>query len=181
MGGQALTTVHLRDGRNATLEWVTEDDASEMIAYLEAISGETDFLTFGPGEFGMTVDQEVVFLRSRADPLRGMMMKTVVGGEMVGNALLSRSPRQRIRHVAELGLSVRRDFWGAGLGSALCKTVFSEAKRAGVSRVALKVRADNVRAIRLYERLGFSHEGRLIGPFLVGGVEFDELVMGLRI
>jgi RimJ/RimL family protein N-acetyltransferase len=184
MGGQVLTTVHLRDGHNATLEWVTEDDASAMIAYLEEIAGETDFLTFGPGELGMTIDEEVAFLRSLADPMKGMkgmMMKAVVGGEMVGNALLHRSPRPRIRHVAELGLSVRRDCWGAGLGSALCQAIFSEAKRAGVSRVALKVRADNARAIRLYERLGFSHEGRLIGAFLVGGVEIDELVMGLRI
>ena len=158
-----------------------EDDAPGLLAYLEGIAGETDFLTFGPGEFGMTIDQEVAFLRSLADPMRGMMMKAVVGGEMVGNALLHRSPRPRVRHVADLGLSVRRDFWGTGLGSALCQTMFSEAKRAGVTRISLKVRADNGRAIRLYERLGFSHEGRLIGAFLVGGVELDELVMGLRI
>jgi len=185
MSGPILTTVDLRDGRKATLERVTEDDAPGMLAYLEVIAGETDFLSFGPGEFGMTVDQEAAFLRSLADPLasemKGMMVKAVVAGEMVGNALLTRSPRPRLRHGAELGLSVRRDFWGVGLGSALCKTIFSEAKRTGVTRIALKVRADNARAIRLYERLGFSHEGRLVGAFLVGGVELDELVMGLRI
>jgi GNAT superfamily N-acetyltransferase len=147
MSGPILTTVDLRDGRKATLERVTEDDAPGMLAYLEVIAGETDFLTFGPGEFYMTVDQEAAFLKSLADPL---------------------------------GLSVRQDFWN-GLGSALCKTIFSEAKRTGITRIALKVRADNGRAIRLYERLGFSREGRLIGAFLVGGVELDELVMGLRI
>ena len=98
-----------------------EDDAPGLLAYLEGIAGETDFLTFGPGELGMTLDQEVAFLKSLADPasLKGMMVKAVVAGEMVGNALLSRSPRPRIRHVAELGLSVRQGFWGVGLGSAL--------------------------------------------------------------
>jgi RimJ/RimL family protein N-acetyltransferase len=181
MSGPILTTVDLRDGRKATLERVTEDDAPGMLAYLEVIAGETDFLTFGPGEFYMTVDQEAAFLKSLADPLKGMMVKAVVAGEMVGNALLTRSPRPRLRHGAELGLSVRQDFWNVGLGSALCKTIFSEAKRTGITRIALKVRADNGRAIRLYERLGFSREGRLIGAFLVGGVELDELVMGLRI
>jgi RimJ/RimL family protein N-acetyltransferase len=185
MRGPILTTVDLRDGRKATLERVTQDDAAGMLAYLEVIAGETDFLSFGPGEFGMTVDQEAAFLTSLADPLasdmKGMMVKAVVAGEMVGNALLTRSPRPRLRHVGELGLSVRRDFWSVGLGSALCKTIFSEAERTGVTRIALKVRADNARAIRLYEHLGFSHEGRLVGAFLVGGVELDELVMGLRI
>jgi RimJ/RimL family protein N-acetyltransferase len=181
MSDQLFTTVDLRDGRTATLGQVTEHDASAMLAYLEVIANETDFLTFGPGEFGMTLDQEVAFLKTLTDPSNGIMLKAVVAGEIVGNAMLSRSPRPRLHHVAELGLSVRRNSWGRGIGSALCRTILSEAKRAGLTRIALRVRADNSRAIQLYERLGFAHEGRLVGAFLVGGVEFDELVMGLRI
>ena len=56
-----------------------------------------------------------------------------------------------------------------------------EGRRIGLTKIALRVRADNVRAIRLYEQLGFAHEGRLFGTFLVDGVEFDELTMGLRL
>lgn len=181
MGGQVLNTVQLGDGSEATIERVTESDASAMLGLLEVIAGETDFLTFGPGELGMTLEQEAAFLKSLADPAKGMMVKAVVAGEMVGNAIITRSPRPRVRHVADLGLSVRQAWWRSGIGTALCKTVFSEAKREGVTRVALRVRADNARAIRLYERLGFSHEGRLIGAFRVGGLELDELVMALRI
>ena len=29
-------------------------DAAAMLEYLEAVSGESDFLTFGPGEFELT-------------------------------------------------------------------------------------------------------------------------------
>jgi RimJ/RimL family protein N-acetyltransferase len=181
MSGEVLSTVHLRDNGRVTIEQVTERDAFAMLAYVEAIAGETDFLTFGHGEFGMTVEQESTFLESLADSSNGLMLKAVSDGEIVGNAMLSRSPRPRLRHVADLGLSVRRHAWGKGIGFALCKTIFTEAKRIGVTRIALRVRADNARAIELYERLGFSHEGRLVGALAVGGVEIDELVMGLRI
>ena len=47
--------------------------------------------------------------------------------------------------------------------------------------LGLLVHPDNQRAIRLYESLGFAHEGRLVGAFVVGGTAYDELVMGLQI
>jgi len=181
MSREVFATVVLRDGRSASLERVTENDTSAILAHLEGLAAETEFLSFGPGEFGMSVEEEFAFLKSLADLSKGVIVKAVVDGEMVGNALLTRSPLPRLRHVADLGLSVRQAFWGVGIASALCRIAFSEAKRTGVTRIALKVRADNARAIHLYERLGFSHEGRLVGAFRVSGVELDELVMGLRI
>ena len=48
-------------------------------------------------------------------------------------------------------------------------------------RIELHTRQDNGRAIALYEALGFEHEGRLRGAFRVGTVEYDDLVMGLRL
>src|SRR5690349_1126801 len=105
MSDRVLTTVTLRDGREALIEYVSESDAAAMLAYLEQVAGETSFLSFGPGEFGATVEQEAQFIRSLADPLNGVMLKAVVDGELVANAMLTRSQRQRLRHVGELGLS----------------------------------------------------------------------------
>ena len=119
MSDQVLATVELGDGRRAAVGYATERDAAAMLSYVEAIGGETDFLTFGPGEFGMTVEQEAAFLKSLGDPSKGVMLKATVGDQMVGNAMLSRSARPRVRHVGDLGLSVRKDFRGAGIGSAL--------------------------------------------------------------
>jgi RimJ/RimL family protein N-acetyltransferase len=173
-----LSTIPLRDGRTASLMSIRATDAEAMLNFVEGVASETDFLSFGPGEFGMTLDQEIAFLRGFEDPAKGFMLKAMVEGEMVGNAMLRRSTRPRLRHVCDLGLSVRKAFWGAGIAKALCETIFELAKREGVTRIALRVRHDNVRAIRMYERLGFAHEGRLVGSFMVGREKFDELVMG---
>jgi RimJ/RimL family protein N-acetyltransferase len=181
MTERVLATVELRDGRKVDIGYASERDAAAMLEYVEAIAGETNFLTFGPGEFGMTVEQQTAFLKSLADPSRGLMLKAALGAEIIGNVMLSRGMRPRTRHVAELGLSVRKDFWRVGIGAALCRTIFAEGKRIGLTKINLRVHVDNVRAIRLYERLGFAHEGRLAGTFLLNGVEFDELAMGLRL
>ena len=39
-------------------------DAAALIEYLNIIGGESDFLTFGPGEFGRSVEAEAVFIEN---------------------------------------------------------------------------------------------------------------------
>ena len=48
-----------------------------------------------------------------------------------------------------------------------------------LNRVYLKVYEDNVRAIALYEDMGFVHEGRLRQEMYREGRYWDALVMGL--
>ena len=47
-----------------------------------------------------------------------------------------------------------------------------------VRKLNLRVRADNARAIALYERLGFAVEGRATRDVLIDGEFHDCLVMG---
>lgn len=181
MNGQALCKLQLKDGRQAEVGYLVPSDAAAVLVYAEAIAAETDFLTFGPGEFGMSLEQQIEFIESLADRSKGFMLKATVGGALAGIAVATRATRPRVRHVATLGLSVLKAFWGGGIGRALCQTLFLEAKQVGVDRIALTVRADNEKAIRLYENLGFAHEGRLVDACRVAGVSYDELAMGLRI
>ena len=57
-------------------------------------------------------------------------------------------------------LVVHPDRWGSPLATAL----LDEAKRRSPSAVTLKVNKDNARAIRFYERNGFSHAGEDVNP-----------------
>jgi putative acetyltransferase len=64
------------------------------------------------------------------------------------------------RHAGTLGMGLQADFRGRGLGRALLLKTLEHALRNGIYRVTLEAREDNDRAIRLYEKLGFRHEGR---------------------
>jgi ribosomal-protein-alanine N-acetyltransferase len=52
-------------------------------------------------------------------------------------------------------LAMRPRFRAQGIGTALLQQVLSEARALGARRAPLEVRASNVPARRLYERLGF--------------------------
>jgi ribosomal-protein-alanine N-acetyltransferase len=56
-------------------------------------------------------------------------------------------------------VALRPELRGRGLGTSLLRHVFAEAHRLGARRATLEVRASNVSARRLYERLGFSVSG----------------------
>ena len=175
-----LRSLSLRGGQHALIGPATEDDAAELLAYIELIAGETTFTSFGRGEFGMTIEQEAAFVRG-LQGAGGLMLKALIDGEIVGAASLVRERRPRLRHNATLGLSVQRKHWGLGVGRALCEELIIGARERGLTRVELRVRHDNTRAISLYETLGFQVRGTLPGAFIVDGVEYDDLLMDLRL
>ncbi|MFV3014236.1 GNAT family N-acetyltransferase [Pseudomonas sp. KHB2.9] len=56
-----------------------------------------------------------------------------------------------------------KDLWGKGLGQLIIAQVFVYARSIGVTSVFLKVSPDNIRAIKLYERIGFKMNGDIEG------------------
>jgi len=58
-----IPRVHpLPNGGDLVIREATREDAAALLPHVEAVSGESPFLTFGPGEFELTVDQEADFL-----------------------------------------------------------------------------------------------------------------------
>ena len=107
------------------------------------------------------------------------MLKASVNGQFASLSTLVRLPRPRVRHCGSFGLSVLRKYWALGLGRALSEAIVLEARQLDFTRIELRVRHDNPRAISLYETLGFQVEGRLRDAFMVDGVAYDDLIMGL--
>ena len=173
--------VVLSDGQVATIGRVVESDAAAVLDHLEQLAGESDYLTFGPGELGLTLDQQRAYIAALQDGTSGFMIKVEVAGTLVAFAAIKRTPRPRIAHVGEFGLAIARACWGRGLGKVLCEIVIGEARRLGLTRIELRVRADNQRARRLYDRVGFAVLGRASRAFRVGGQCFDEILMDLAL
>ena len=72
------------------------------------------------------------------------------------------------------------DAWGYGYGTEATELMLWLAfERIGLHRVALSVFAFNERAIRAYEKAGFTIEGRHRDAILRDGERHDELTMGI--
>lgn len=99
-------------------------------------------------------------------------------GEVVGNLGLHASQRPRRSHVAELGMAVRDDWQGRGVGTALMAAACDLADNwLPVTRIELTVYADNAAAIALYRKFGFEVEGTLRRFALRAGRYVDALYM----
>jgi putative acetyltransferase len=71
------------------------------------------------------------------------------------------SPRRR--HVGQLGMAVRDDWQGKGVGTALMQAAIDLADRwLNLERLELDVYIDNEAAVRLYKKFGFVIEGTLM-------------------
>jgi putative acetyltransferase len=80
---------------------------------------------------------------------------------VVGELSLHTSPtRWRMRHVGSIGMAVRDDWQGRGVGTALMEAALDLADNwLNLTRIELRVYTDNAAAIALYEKFGFEVEG----------------------
>jgi ribosomal protein S18 acetylase RimI-like enzyme len=155
------------------------DDASALIAHLKALAHEPGInIPLAPDEVTLTVPEERERLASFEDNPRAMLLVATRGSELLGELTVRGiSSRRAVEHVATLGMSVRADARGQGVGSALLEAALEWAAEHAFTRIELYVYARNARAIALYEKHGFVHEGRR-KHFIRDGEQFlDDLVM----
>ncbi len=100
-----------------------------------------------------------------------------VGNELAGAGALTLAREPRRAHVATLGMHVVTGYQGRGVGAGLMQALLEQAEKRAIRRVELTVYPDNVRAVRLYERAGFAHEGRSRRSSFRDGTYVDDLVM----
>jgi len=95
------------------------------------------------------------------------LLKWRVGARWYAVALLTAGhlglesfTRLRRRHVGEIGMAVRNDWQGRGVGTALMEAVLDLADNwLDLTRVELSVYTDNGAAVALYEKFSFEFEG----------------------
>lgn len=106
------------------------------------------------------------------------------GGRLVGALTAEREARQKVQHIAHLvGMMVAPDCQGLGIGRALLIETLSRLRAdPRIGLVTLSVTADNLPAVRVYERCGFERYGCLSGAIrLPDGRELDKALMSLRL
>lgn len=106
-----------------------------------------------------------------------------IGERLVGAFGCERDERVKVRHIGHLiGMMVRPEARGAGIGAALLEACIAEARRApGLEVLTLTVTTGNVPATKLYERAGFVRYGTLPRAIRVGERYLDKDHMVLHL
>lgn len=129
----------------------------------------------------MSAEWEEYLLQQNLDNKQSLMIMAFVNGDMAGNAgLACIEDKFKMRHRCSIGICLKERYWGLGIGKLLMQEQIRCAKKMGYEQMELGVFADNERAQRLYEKLGFEKWGEIKNAFrLKDGTYRNEIQMGL--
>ena len=165
---------------NITYREAEPSDAGKFLEYSKIVGSETDNLTFGAEGLSLSISQEADFIRKFAGNPGSVMIVAFDEGELIGTGAVSVvSGKPRFAHRSEIAISVRKDYWGKGIGTGIMNILMDFAKKSGTEVLELEVRSDNEAAISLYKKFGFKKIGTNEKFFKIDGEFFAADYMNL--
>jgi len=152
-------------------------DAAGLLALKKDLDRETSLMLLEPDERSEDSADVAAFLSSMAGMANSVVIVAETAGRLVGYAEARGGGFRRNRITAHVVIGVLAAASGQGIGSGLLRELELWAPAHGIRRLELTVMAHNHRARRLYERMGFTVEGRRRECLLVDGRLVDELYM----
>lgn len=170
-------TLTLRNGAACLLRSGLAADGKAVYENFQLTHGETDYLLSYPDENSFGPEKEAEFLTQKAESPNEVEIVAFVDGKVVGTAGIDAvGSKYKVRHRAEFGISLLKEYWGLGIGRALMDACIRCARNAGYAQLELDVVADNARAISMYEKAGFVEYGRNPKGFHSRTKGYQELV-----
>lgn len=182
LSSRILKEIQLKSDQQLILRKPILEDAEKMIKYLNIIGEESDNLLFGKGEFNLTVEQEIEYIKSINNNTNIFMVLGIIDNNIVSMGQISSPNRKRIAHNSEIAISVTKAYWKNGIGSSVMEELIRFAmKDDTIKNISLGVKASNKNAIMLYQKFGFQEVGLHKNYFNVNGDFDDEILMDLYI
>lgn len=130
----------------------------------------------------VSVEQRSTWFREH-EPSRRPIWVVEDGGEVVGWLSLSNfyDARPAYHATAEIGVYIREDYRGGGVGRRLVGEAVRRGPELGLKTLTAGAFAHNEASIRLFDAMGFRRWAHFPGVAELDGVERDLVVMGLRL
>ncbi len=153
--------INLKNGKEALLRNGEFADGEAVFVNFNETHAETDYLLSYPDENSFDAQQEAEFLKEKTESPNEIEIVAVVDGVVAGTAGIEAvGAKYKLKHRAELGIAILKEYWGLGIGKALMEACIECAKNAGYTQLELNVVAENERAVSLYKKMGFVEYGR---------------------
>ena len=185
-----LKTAILKNGQEIVLRNGTIEDAEKVLDIFNRTHEETEFLLTYPEENPFTVEDEVKFLDETEKSDKEVEILACIAKDdgndesdekkyiVIGSAGFNPVGKMmKLKHRADFGISVLKDYWGMGIGTELIKGCIECAKEAGFDLMELQAVAENDVAINLYKKMGFVEFGRNPYGFKKKDGGYQELVL----
>jgi len=152
------------------------DDAG----WLTEAANDPDVAKYSVSVYPITEHEISEFLKKELEKNGSKCIVAELDGEPAG--FVDIDPRTgRERHVAWLGIDVRRKHWGKGVGTGLMNEAIRLTKGLGCRKLMLGTIEGNERAILLYKKFGFETEAYEEDAVYIDGSWRKSYIMGLEL
>ena len=162
----------------ATIGVPGEDDVPALIALINTLAAEHSQLFIQPVDPVTGVAALRAHLAAIATSGSEAVLVARDGSSLSGLVTGTRGGHPARRGVIDIGIGVRADHRGQGIGFALLAALEAWAHGAGCHRLQLHVVTTNAPAIALYRKAGFAIEGKREATAMLDGQMLDEFEMG---
>lgn len=176
-------TVLLKNGKEVCIRTRAPKDTEKVLDFLESVFSDDVFFLTTIEEIKEDWSAEKSLERTRlfSEHELKLLLITEIDDQIVSMSDIECGERKRNQHVGKIGLSIRREYRGIGLGTAIMQTMIDWATAHPViEKLALGVWAKNERAIRLYKKMGFIEEGRKIKGVKYADGAYDDCILMAR-
>jgi ribosomal protein S18 acetylase RimI-like enzyme len=175
------------DGKRLVLRSPKQGDSARFRRYTNALAREKktnpDLAIIDPSDEMTAAEAKQRVARI----IKGIALKNIVGvwafddDDLVGACEVYRPKQQEVRHTGLLDIAVLSGYRGIGLGESMLTETLERSKAIGIRLVELRVFSNNLAAIRLYEKVGFTTSGRVPKMILKNGRYVDDVQMYINI
>ena len=172
---KALEPLHvkLKNGKTVTIRLFQPKDKEKLVEMYASLSDEAV-------RWGMPPYTREKLERWFTNLENFISLVAFHNNKIVGHAQIYKNPHPRRKGTGGLIIYLHQDFHNIGLGTRMLQQLLKLARKEKMHRLTLWVVADNKRAIRLYEKMGFQIEGIMKDAYFGADNKYhDELVMGL--
>lgn len=171
-----MRRVKIKNGKEIRFRGIRIIDAKEMVNFVNSLIEEDALIQT---DKKTTLKKERKYIRDILVQERINQAKSIVAvidGKIAGSVGLRREPFRK-KHLADLGIAVKKEYRNSGIGSALLQEAINQAQAmSGLEIIALEVSQNNLPAIHLYEKAGFKKIAAIPKVFKYKGKNEDLFV-----
>ena len=151
--------VTVKNGIKALIKTPSVDDAEELLQVHNQILRETEFVLSAPEDPELSIEEEKAFIEKNINGA-GYFLCVYIDGKIAGMSDLNFNRHFRARHKGSIGISILKEYWNLGIGSALFEIMLDlSKKKEGIEILTLEYIAGNDRGRGLYQKFGFKPYG----------------------
>lgn len=155
---------------------ICREDIDKLFQMQSKLDSESEFMLFEEGERTFNQNKRNYYINNYIEG-EDLVLIVEYKEQIIGFLSASRGNVKRNHHVVYIVIGILEKYHGIGIGKELFKELDKWSISNNVVRQELTVMVHNERAIKLYEKMNFSIEGKKRDSLKIGEKYIDEYFM----